>query len=98
MQRSGQRARESVDQTRRAGESFESILGVIATINDMNNQVASASEEQSAVAEEINRKISSISVVTEQTAAGAQHTSSASGELARLAERLSESIRHFRTG
>ena len=40
----------------------------------MTAQIASAAEEQGAVAEEINRNVVNISQVAEQTAAGSRQT------------------------
>ena len=57
---------------------------------------ASASEEQSAVAEEINRNIVSISQVTSQTADGSRQTAAASDELAQLAAQLQTLVGQFR--
>ncbi|WP_438819835.1 methyl-accepting chemotaxis protein, partial [Pseudomonas savastanoi] len=45
----------SVELTRRAGGSLESITKTVSAIQAMNQQIAAAAEEQSATAEEINR-------------------------------------------
>ena len=75
-------------------------LGVIArevgTINDMNTQIATAAEEQSAVAEEINRNITTISVIADTTSSDAQQTSQISEELVRLAAELNRLVSQFR--
>ncbi|SDX53654.1 methyl-accepting chemotaxis protein [Allochromatium warmingii] len=89
-------ARESVVQAQRAGESLQAISAAIASINDMNRQIASAAEEQTAVAEEINRNIHTISTTVDQTAAGSAHIASASEELARLASLLQARVAQFR--
>ncbi|MBV2103361.1 MAG: hypothetical protein KUF77_10090 [Candidatus Thiodiazotropha sp. (ex Lucina aurantia)] len=62
----------------------------------MNTQIASAAEEQSSVTEEINRSIVSINEVAEQSAAGAQQTSQASDDLAKLAEQLKGLVERFK--
>ncbi|MBN2886545.1 MAG: MCP four helix bundle domain-containing protein [Chromatiaceae bacterium] len=95
MEQGRARARASVVQARRAGESLLTINGSISTINDMNTQIASAAEQQSAVAEEINRNVHSISQVVEETASGANQIADASGELSRLAAQLQERLRQF---
>ncbi len=41
----------------------------------MNAQIASASEQQAAVSEEINQNIVNIQIVSEKTSAGAENTS-----------------------
>jgi len=52
-------------QAREAGDALGEILALIAHISDMNTQLASATEEQSLVTEEINRNICSITELTE---------------------------------
>ena len=47
----------------------------------MANQIAAATEEQSAVAEEVNRKVITIAQLTEQTAEQAERTSELSNNL-----------------
>ncbi|MEJ2480923.1 MAG: HAMP domain-containing methyl-accepting chemotaxis protein, partial [Acidihalobacter sp.] len=78
------RAGSSVEQARHAGQSLTEITDAVTRINDMNALIASAAEEQSAVAEEINRNVTTISQATDQTAAGSQQTAAASEQLARL--------------
>ncbi len=60
-----QRSIELQSQAKEAGNSLTEILDLIAHISDMNTQLASATEEQSLVTEEINRNICSITELTE---------------------------------
>ncbi|MFF6575823.1 methyl-accepting chemotaxis protein, partial [Pseudomonas aeruginosa] len=55
MRRSGEAGEGTSNQANQAGDSLDAIAQLIATINAMNAQIASAAEEQTAVAEEINR-------------------------------------------
>ncbi|MGR8929824.1 MAG: methyl-accepting chemotaxis protein [Gammaproteobacteria bacterium] len=87
----------SVEQAASAGGSITLISQRIDTINDMNNQIANAAEEQTAVAEEINRNISNISHVSEETAVGAKNTAMACSELLELADKLRTTVRSFKT-
>ncbi len=96
MMQSRSQAQSSVQQAARTGESLEAITRAVENITGMNTQIASAAEEQSAVAEEINRNIVNISQVGNQTAAAAQQTAAASDELARLAAQLQSLVRQFR--
>jgi len=96
MQASRDRARTGVEQARDADQSLESITRSVAQISDMNALIATAAEEQTAVAEEINRNVTSISASTQQTAGGAQQTATASEELARLAAQLQELVGQFK--
>jgi len=96
METSRAQAQIGVEQVAQAGASLDSITQAVTTINDLNAQIASAAEEQSSVAEEINRNIVNISHVGEQTNQGAQQTAEASEELARLAEQLQGLVSQFR--
>lgn len=91
-----ERATQSVTKAREADGSLSSITEAVAKINDMNALIASAAEEQSSVAEEINRNISNISQVTDQTLTGAQQTATASEELARLSAGLQALVSQFK--
>ncbi|AOU99792.1 hypothetical protein BI364_15175 [Acidihalobacter yilgarnensis] len=90
------RAELSVDQAARAGASLGAITGAVTRINDMNLQIASAAEEQSHVAEEINRNVLTINEVAEISAEGAQQTASAGEELKGLASQLQRLVGRFR--
>jgi methyl-accepting chemotaxis protein len=92
------KAEESVEQAAKAGEALQSITGVVDNIKSMNMQIASAAEEQSSTAEEINRNIVNISEVAQETAGGSQQTASASDELARLASDLQSQVGKFKVG
>ncbi|MGD0958275.1 MAG: methyl-accepting chemotaxis protein [Methylomonas sp.] len=96
MDNGRKRAASSVEQAASAGGSITSISERIDTINDMNNQIASAAEEQTAVAEEINRNISNISHVSEETSLGAKKTAEACTELLELANQLRTTIGNFK--
>jgi methyl-accepting chemotaxis protein len=96
MENGRKRAASSVEQAASAGGSITAISERIDTINDMNNQIASAAEEQTAVAEEINRNISNISPVTEETSASARNTADACRELMELANELRSTIGNFK--
>lgn len=97
MENGKQQAKSSVEQAASAGESINTISERIDIISDMNNQIAGAAEEQTAVAEEINRNINNISAVSDETATGARNTSEACKELSSLADQLRSTIGHFKT-
>ncbi|QBF25170.1 methyl-accepting chemotaxis protein [Pseudomonas tructae] len=87
---------DSVQQAARAAEALESITQAVSVINDMNTQIASAAEEQSAVAEDINRNVINIGQVANEVAGGADESSTASAELTKLAEQQRRLINQFR--
>jgi len=72
MQSGREQAGVSVSNAAQGGELLNTIIGSINTITDMTTQIASAAEEQSAVAEEINRNITTISQVAQESAQGVQ--------------------------
>ena len=86
----------TVDQAVVAGESLQSISSSVSTITQMNTQIATAAEEQAAVAEEINGNVITIQSVSDQTAKGAEKTASASEELSALSEQLNILVGQFR--
>jgi methyl-accepting chemotaxis protein len=96
MEQGRSKAQVSVQQAAKAGTSLDAIANAAGSISDMNAQIASAAEEQGAVAEEINRNIVNISQIASQTANGAEQTSTASMELAKLAGRLQSLVGKFR--
>jgi len=96
MEQSREQTHTGVEQTARAGDALRAIADEVERINDMNTQIASAAEEQSAVAEEINRNVTSISQVADESAQGAEQTTHTSRELANLATGLQEMVAKFR--
>ncbi|XOT23023.1 methyl-accepting chemotaxis protein [Pseudomonas sp. W03] len=86
----------TVDLTRRAGERLDAITRTVSTIQSMNQQIAAASEQQSAVAEEINRSVMNVRDISEQTAAASEETAASSMELARLGNELQMLVSRFR--
>ena len=97
MDNGRKQAASSVEQAASAGSSISTISQRIDTINDMNNQIVSTAEKQTTVAEEINRNISNISHVTEETSNGAKNTADACNELLELANQLRSTVGSFRT-
>lgn len=86
----------SVELTRRAGGSLETITRTVSSIQAMNQQIATAAEQQSAVAEEINRSVMNVRDISDQTSAASEETASSSVELARLGTHLQSLVGRFR--
>ncbi|QYJ85412.1 methyl-accepting chemotaxis protein [Shewanella mesophila] len=86
----------SVDKSLLVRGALQQILNSIEQINGLNAQIATASEEQSSVTEEININITNISDISDQTAEGAQQSSAATEDLARLAESMEADIAHYK--
>ncbi|MDD2059997.1 methyl-accepting chemotaxis protein [Pseudomonas sp. GD03860] len=85
----------SVELTRRAGTSLETITRTVSAIQAMNQQIAAAAEQQSAVAEEINRSVMNVRDVSDQTSAASEETAASSVELARLGNHLQTLVGRF---
>ncbi|WP_371260586.1 MULTISPECIES: methyl-accepting chemotaxis protein [Pseudomonas] len=86
----------SVELTRRAGDSLGNITRTVSAIQGMNQQIAAAAEQQSAVAEEINRSVLNVRDVSEQTSAASEETAASSMELARLGTHLQGLVARFK--
>lgn len=86
----------SVELTRRAGAALANITRTVSVIQEMNPQIAAAAEEQSAVAEEINRSVLKVKDASEQTSTASEQTAAASIELARLGTDLARSVGRFK--
>lgn len=97
MEVSRSRVEASANEVTKAGESLERIALAVATIEQMGDQVAIATEEQTAAAQEINRSITAIKEVSEENARGVVQTAQASEALARLAEELRGMVQQFKT-
>ncbi|MFV2057479.1 MAG: methyl-accepting chemotaxis protein [Thiohalomonadales bacterium] len=97
METSSERSQNSVAQASQAGHSLQAIADAVTTIRDMNIQIANAADEQSRVAEEINKNITNISHVVEQTSVGAKQTLSSSTDLENLAGELTSLVAQFKT-
>lgn len=80
----------------RTGDLLAEIAEGVSAISDRNLQIATAAEEQSAVAEDINRNIVEINDVAIQVSAGAEQTATTSLELARLAEQQQQLVGRFK--
>ena len=95
MESSRERARLTVEKTTEAEAALVRIREEVASINDMNAQIASAAEEQSSVAEEVNRNIARIHDGTLETSAGSDQVAASSRDLAVLAGQLRSRVSVF---
>jgi methyl-accepting chemotaxis protein len=96
MRRSSEAGDGTSAQANEAGASLDTMAQLIATINSMNAQIASAAEEQTAVAEEINRSVHQIAVAVDSVADETQLGAQTSRSLAELGQRLGQLVGQFR--
>ena len=95
--------------TRGAVKAIEEIGGVIASVNDLSNSIASAVEEQTVTTNEISRSVAEASQGVEEiahnivyvanaakdTTHGAAETQKASDELRSMSAELQEAVAHI---
>jgi methyl-accepting chemotaxis protein len=96
MQSNQNQMRISVEQAEQAGIAFNSIAQAIGTISMMNEQIASASEKQTSVAENINRNEVRITDAARQAVKAADNIAHSSETLAHLAENLETLLGKFK--
>ncbi|MBW0237973.1 chemotaxis protein [Pseudomonas sp. D1HM] len=96
MDNSHRQAQGSVEQVSQAVTALQQIGSAVTVITDMNLQIASAAEEQSAVAEEINSNVSTIRDVTESLSGQANESARVSQSLNSLANQQQKLMDQFR--
>jgi methyl-accepting chemotaxis protein len=96
MGRSSETGKTTGELANQAGVSLDAIGQLIETINDMNAQIASASEEQTAVAGEVSRSMTQIAQAADVVADDAQSGAHTSRSLTDLGNRLGGLVRQFR--
>ena len=93
MEHGREQAKRSVQQAAHTDESLSKISIAVDTIASMNHQIAAAAEEQSAVAEEINRNIVNITQIAHATSTIAQESANNSHKLSAMADVFDSVVR-----
>ena len=96
MQANAGMANEVFNSTDDATAAIEQIISNIKNIQAMNQQIAAASLQQSTVAEEINRSLTNIQVVTEQSSVAIEETAKTSSALSQLGLEQQQLANQFR--
>jgi len=95
---SGRSAAEAcTEQASAAEQSLRDIIDAVKAITDQNSHIASAAEEQSAVAEDINQNITGISQIAIQSASNSQQTASTCDAMNDMVQQLESTLSQFRT-
>ncbi len=89
-------AEQTLERAQLAGTAIQEMAEGVEEIRRHNSQIATAAEEQSSVAEEINQNVTLIRDVGDQSAASTEQVSAAGEELARLAEGLNTQVARFK--
>ncbi|PPA00373.1 methyl-accepting chemotaxis protein [Pseudomonas sp. MWU12-2312b] len=96
IQSSGELVKLAVSDALQTESALGSIASAVSLIQQMNQQIAAAAEEQSSVAEEINRSVTSIRASADQSSLAMQGNAASSIELAQLGVELKGMVGHFR--
>nr|WP_085707417.1 methyl-accepting chemotaxis protein [Pseudomonas sp. B35(2017)] len=95
--RAGQAATQTgVDASQRTNQSLEAIASQIERISDMNSQVATATEEQSSVTEEINRNVQGIADLAHFTSSETHRCQQDCQTLRQVCDELTAQVGNFR--
>ncbi|MDR6712615.1 methyl-accepting chemotaxis protein [Pseudomonas hunanensis] len=96
MNQSQQQSEQSVGIANQAGERLGSVTQRIGEIDGMNQSVATATEEQTAVVESINVDITEINTLNQQGVHNLQSTLRACNDLSQQVDRLKQLVGSFR--
>ncbi len=96
MDNSSNLAGNTLELAQQAGNELDAITRTVSEIQAMNMQIATAAEEQSSVAEEINRSVISVNNIADQSAAAVEEMAASSADLARLGQSLQDLVSRFK--
>jgi len=96
MEESQNTASSATDKAKMTSDILLGINTAIHEINEQNALIASSTEEQSAVTDDIYQNVNQISEMTKQTNIGAEQTKEASLNLKQLAHQLKDLIKQFK--
>ncbi|MCD5980590.1 methyl-accepting chemotaxis protein [Pseudomonas sp. CDFA 611] len=96
IQSSGELVRLAVSDALQTESALGSIAVAVSMIQQMNQQIAAAAEQQTSVAEEINRSVTNIRASADQSALAMRGNAASSTELASLGTELKGMVGHFR--
>ena len=96
MSQGAERARHSVVQAGEAGRFLDAITAAVASIADRSTHIAAGAEEQSTVAEDINRNLVHLSELARDLVERAQASGEASTGMVALSKTLNEHVARFR--
>jgi len=96
MTRSAEQTKQAVEVAERAGDSLRAISEAVGTITAMNTQIATAAEEQGAVAEEINRNVTHISDTADHSERAAKSSADTAHEVSQLGGDLRDLVGNFK--
>jgi methyl-accepting chemotaxis protein len=96
MNNGSKKASDTVELADTSAHALKKIVNSISTISEMNIQIATAAEEQSCVAQEIDRSIVRISKLSEESSDNSNQVSAATSDLKNLGAELNRIINKFK--
>ena len=98
VEQAGVSIEEAAKLSAQSGESLKHILEFVHMVNDQVQSIATASEQQSAVSEEINRSVEQVATISAETAQAMEQASCAVAELAQQSQALQKLIVEMKNG
>ncbi|MFB9886026.1 methyl-accepting chemotaxis protein [Balneatrix alpica] len=96
MGKTEQTAQHGIEHTERAGQSLQTITSSVTALTEMNTQIATACDEQSQVAGDINKNVVHIKDLSIHTRDKAEQSAQISTQLAEQARQLSKMSERFK--
>ena len=85
----------SVQQSSKANSAIEEIMGIIATITDMSEQIVQSCQEQTSIAADVNHSIENINAITEECFTHIDDTKQSVHQIRNLAQNQVEKLSSF---
>ncbi|WP_421147768.1 methyl-accepting chemotaxis protein [Pseudomonas sp. NFX5] len=96
MESTKARCQATVVKTSKVTEGLDNMADSVATINDLSTHIATAAEEQSSVADEINRNMIAVRQIVTELASGGMDSERSTAALAASNGKLIEVVRRFK--
>jgi len=87
---------ESLSISQELTSAFQSISDEVTSISDVNSLVATASEEQGAVTQDISRQLENINLLVQDNFKGVKNTSASNEDIAELTKKLNYELSFFK--
>jgi len=87
---------QTAEKTEQTGEALDLISQSVGTIKDMNVQIASASEEQNVVSQQITESVQHVNEKAHETMAGAEQAADIANSLSQTAHELDQIVKQFK--
>ena len=97
IQSSSELVRSNLQHVQEANQVLDTIVGAVDSINTMNAQIATAAEEQSQVAQDIDQRVAEVSGLAERGHGDAQSVMQVSDRIHSEIQRLTAQLSRFQT-